>query len=566
MVLLWLTLASACLASTLPVVDLGYERHQALSYNVCYSSVTSSSGLYSFDNIRYAAPPVGDLRFRAPAAPKVNRQRIQNGSVARMCPQAAPLWSTKVQTTFVLDYLAGQPFNMSTDISSYTYTPTKQDPAVSEDCLFLDVTVPKKVFDRTKVKSGRKNLAPVMVWIYGGGYIAGDKTSNDARGLVHRGTVAGHEGIVYVAINYRLGAFGWLGGESVNANGTANAALHDQRFALEWVHKNIHLFGGDASRITVMGESAGGGSIMHQITAYGGKQSPPRFQQAIIQSPGWVPVIGEEQQEDTLQQFLGFLNVSTIEEARTLSSDKVIAANSAQIAIKSKWGTFTYGPAVDGTFVPAMPGQLLLEGNFHHDVNVMVGHAADEGLLFTTPESYNSTGFGSQLSNYAPSILKDVFEFVEHILYPPIYNGTFGYTNSVARAALFVSDLGFQCNTDYLNRALNQTYAYAFNIIPGLHGQDAAYTFYNEGSADVSSTSTNPLLTVSNVTVALAMQDYFLSFTEHGVPTSSLAPTIEPWGPHAQLMSLETKQIRSIPDNTRNARCSFWQPVPYSSG
>ncbi|CAG8196440.1 unnamed protein product [Penicillium salamii] len=559
MVLLWLTLASACLASTLPVVDLGYERHQALSYN-------SSSGLYSFDNIRYAAPPVGDLRFRAPTAPKVNRQRIQNGSVARMCPQAAPLWSTKVQTTFALDYLSGQPFNMSTDISSYTYTPTKQDPAVSEDCLFLDVTVPKKVFDRTKVKSGRKNLAPVMVWIYGGGYIAGDKTSNDARGLVHRGTVAGHEGIVYVALNYRLGAFGWLGGESVNANGTANAALHDQRFALEWVHKNIHLFGGDPSRITVMGESAGGGSIMHQITAYGGKQSPPRFQQAIIQSPGWVPVIGEEQQEDTLQQFLGFLNVSTIEEARTLSSDKVIAANSAQIAVNPKWGTFTYGPAVDGTFVPAMPGQLLLEGNFHHDVNVMVGHAADEGLLFTTPESYNSTGFGTQLSNYAPSILKDVFEFVEHILYPPIYNGTFGYTDSVARAALFVSDLGFQCNTDYLNRAFNQTYAYAFNIIPGLHGQDAAYTFYNEGSTEVSSTSTNPLLTVSNVTVALAMQDYFLSFTEHGVPTSSLGPTIEPWGPHAQLMSLETEQIRSIPDKTRNARCSFWQPVPYASG
>lgn len=363
-----------------------------------------------------------------------------------------------------------------------------------------------------------------------------------------------------------MGAFGWLGGESVNANGTANAALHDQRFALEWVHKNIHLFGGDPSRITVMGESAGGGSIMHQITAYGGKQSPPRFQQAIIQSPGWVPVIGEEQQEDTLQQFLGFLNVSTIEEARTLSSDKVIAANSAQIAVNPKWGTFTYGPAVDGTFVPAMPGQLLLEGNFHHDVNVMVGHAADEGLLFTTPESYNSTGFGTQLSNYAPSILKDVFEFVEHILYPPIYNGTFGYTDSVARAALFVSDLGFQCNTDYLNRAFNQTYAYAFNIIPGLHGQDAAYTFYNEGSTEVSSTSTNPLLTVSNVTVALAMQDYFLSFTEHGVPTSSLGPTIEPWGPHAQLMSLETEQIRSIPDKTRNARCSFWQPVPYASG
>ncbi|KAJ5344448.1 hypothetical protein N7452_002452 [Penicillium brevicompactum] len=509
-------------------------------------------------------PPVGDLRFRAPAAPKVNRQHIQNGSVPRVCPQAAPVWSG-AQTTFVLDYLAGVPFNGSSDISDYPYTPTKQEASVSEDCLFLDVTVPKKVFDRTKATTDRKNLAPVLVWIFGGGYIAGDKTTNDARGLVQRSTIAGHDGVVYVAMNYRLGAFGWLGGDSVNANGTANAALHDQRFALEWVHKNIHLFGGDATRVTVMGASAGGGSIMHQLTAYGGKRGSPRFQQAIVQSPGWVPYIGEEQQEETLQQFLGFLNVSTIEEARTLSSDKVIAANSAQIGIKSKWGTFTYGPAVDGTFVPALPGQLLLEGNFHHDVNLMVGHVADEGLLFTNPASENRSGLGIQLSTLAPDIMKGVFSFVENTLYPAVYNGTFGYADSVARSALFVSDMLFQCNTNYLNRAYNQTYPYVFNIAPGLHGQDAAYGFYNEGNTEVSSTSTNPLVAVSNVTVALAMQDYFLSFTEHGVPTSSLAPTIKPWGPQGQLMSLETKQIRSIPDSTNNARCAFWQPAPYFS-
>lgn len=360
----------------------------------------------------------------------------------------------------------------------------------------------------------------------------------------------------------QLGAFGWLGGDSVTANGTANAALHDQRFALEWVHKNIHLFGGDATRVTIMGESAGGGSILHQITAYGGKRGAPRFQQAIIQSPGWVPIADQKEQEDTMQQFLGFLNVNTIEEARTLSSDKLIAANSAQIATKSKWGTFTYGPTVDGTFVPALPGQLLREGKFHHNVNVMVGHVGDEGLVFTNPESYNSTGFGTQLSTLAPNLSSDVVHFVENQLYPPVYSGTYGYTDSVARSALLVSDLVFQCNTDYLNRAFNQTYAYAFNIAPGLHGQDVAYTYYTKGSSEVGNTSTNPLTVVNNVTVALAMQDYFLSFTEHGVPRSSLAPTMRPWGPQAQLMSLEVEKIHPIHDSTNNPRCAFWQNLP----
>lgn len=157
------------------------------------------------------------------------------------------------------------------------------DPRTNEDCLFLDIIVPRKVFE----KAGSKKGAPVLgesicnlnysssefnyanvdakVWIYGGGFTGGDKaginTGNPA-GLIQRS----NDGIIYVALNYRLGAFGWLAGPTFQTDGTPNAGLHDQRFALHWIQKHIASFGGDPDQVTVMGESAGGGSIMHQIT------------------------------------------------------------------------------------------------------------------------------------------------------------------------------------------------------------------------------------------------------------------------------------------------------------
>lgn len=94
---------------------------------------------------------------------------------------------------------------MSTNISSYPYVPEKMDPRTSEDCLFLDVMVPKMIFDRAQSKRPvpKKVLAPVMVWIYGGGYTMGDKSAYDPSGLIQRSMEVG-DGMVYVAINYRV--------------------------------------------------------------------------------------------------------------------------------------------------------------------------------------------------------------------------------------------------------------------------------------------------------------------------------------------------------------------------
>ncbi|KAJ5083042.1 hypothetical protein N7532_012085 [Penicillium argentinense] len=555
-VVLLLALISVCWAA-LPVVDLGYELHQANALN-------SSHGLYNFSNIRFAAPPVGDLRFRAPVLPKTNRSHIQDGSVGRVCPQALPIWQEDIEPGFLLSLLTGTKFNMSLDLSSYPYIPHPVDPRTSEDCLFLDVITPKETFHRAQSKKNgftpKKNLVPVLVWIYGGGFTDGDKTRYNPIGLIKR-SMQRKEEIVYVALNYRLGAFGWLGGSGLTANGTANAALHDQRLALDWVYKNIHLFGGDPSRVTVMGESAGGGSILHQITAYGGKKGPAPFQQAILQSPAWLPIVSDAQQEQTLQQFLQALNVSSIEEARRLPSDTLIKGNALQIATQSFYGSFVFGPVVDGTFVPAMPGQLLLSGDFDQDLNIMVGHNADEGLAFTSPNATQSSYLATMLKQMFPSIQPNVTRYITEVLYPAKYDGKWGYTNPLARAALTLSDATIQCNTDYLNRAYqNQTYAYQFSIPPALHGQDVLYTFFDNSTSTVSS---NLGVTVTNATIAYAMQDWFISFAHGGRPQSSLATTFAQYGTRGQLMNIGNNTITPMRDLTNNPRCRFWQTVPY---
>jgi cholinesterase len=121
-----------------------------------------------------------------------------------------------------------------------------------------------------------------------------------------------------------------LSGPTFQETGTANVGLYDQRTALDWVQKYIHLFGGDSSRVTVMGESAGAGSIMHHITAYGGAQGPGKlpFQQAVMQSASvHNPVQSKLLEEELFQTFLAAAGVDTLDEARQLPSETLQLAN-----------------------------------------------------------------------------------------------------------------------------------------------------------------------------------------------------------------------------------------------
>ncbi|MCJ1356216.1 MAG: hypothetical protein MMC33_006210 [Icmadophila ericetorum] len=548
---LLVSVVSATTTTNLPIVDLGYERHQAISFN-------ETGGFYNFSNIRFAEPPIGELRFRAPVAVTGKSTTVNNGSVGHICPQADPAWGA-ITALFVPDYLEGIPFNLTAAeiylANMSTGVLPKQDPRTSEDCLFLDVYPPKKVFQQAPVSAAGGQGAPVLVWIYGGGYTFGDKNNDgeyNPAGLIKASQISGSDGIVFVALNYRLGAFGWLGGPTLQSDGTANAGLYDQRLALEWVQENIHLFGGDKNRVTIMGESAGGGSITHQITAYGGLGGKVPFHQAIPQSPAWQLIPGNAVPENTTQIFLKMLNVSTVADARKLPSMALIIANIIQVG-GSQYGDFTFGPLVDGSFVPAPPGKLLLQGNFHKNLNILVGHNADEGLDFTNPAITNNTIYNDFVLVNFPDIQTAAFDYITQTLYPPIFDGSQGYKDEIGRAVKTISESSFICNTNYLDRAfLNKTYAYQFDVFPALHGQDVPYTFYN-----------GPNPSVANDTVAIALQEYITSFVETGTPSAPHILKFPMYGSNSQIIDLGTTKISQIMDDVIGSRCEWWQKALY---
>ncbi|KAH8797780.1 Alpha/Beta hydrolase protein [Flagelloscypha sp. PMI_526] len=221
------------------------------------------------------------------------------------------------------------------------------DPRTSEDCLFLDIFTPKQLFYQGY-------HAPVLFWIDGGGYTVGSK---DAFFFTPEGlyNVTQSEFVV-VSINYRLGAFGFLAGSVVREEGILNTGLLDQRFALEWVKLHIEKFGGDPLKVTIMGESAGGGSVMHHIAAYGGSHGAP-FNLAILQSPSWFSGLTPKIQDANTQTFLRYLNVTTLEEARI----------------------------PDDSYIPDFPAELFASGRYTHGLRILTGHNFDEELIITNP-------------------------------------------------------------------------------------------------------------------------------------------------------------------------------------
>ncbi|KAI4268983.1 MAG: hypothetical protein L6R38_007644 [Xanthoria sp. 2 TBL-2021] len=263
------------------------------------------------------------------------------------------------------------------------------------------------------------------------------------------------------------------------------------------------------------------------------------FQQAILQSAAFQNVNqipGNFQQEEAFNGFLLLLNVSTLQEARQLPSSALVQANIRQVGA-SAYGLNTYGPVIDGLFAPGIPGKLLLQGSFDHNLKLMLGYNANEGLVFTSPFLPNDTSYDDYFESSFPSISPRVASYVQNVLYPAPSDNT-PYEDNIGRASVTIAESTFVCNTIYLERAFgNQTYTYQFSVPPALHGQDVDYTFFNGPDAAVESDAT-----------AVALQEYITSFAATGMPSGPSLPRFPLYGNDSRILNLNATSITEITD------------------
>jgi para-nitrobenzyl esterase len=301
----------------------------------------SSGGITVFLGIPFAAPPVGDLRWREPrpAASWKGVRRADRFSAGCFQAKTGPFgpWSA--------EFIAKN----------------AMEGGSSEDCLYLNVWTPA-------TKAGEKR--PVFVWIYGGGFNSGaaDVPVYDGAGLASKG-------LVVVTFNYRVGVFGFLAHPALSKESrhrvSGNYGLLDMIAALEWVHRNIVGFGGDPGNVTIAGQSAGAFAVNYLIA------SPPAkglFEHAIAESgASFLTAESLKLAEDQGVKVMDAQSARTPAEMRAKPADAVLSIRGVRA-----------GPIIDGYVVPKDPYNAFLEGR-QSDVPVLTGWNADDGVAIGSP-------------------------------------------------------------------------------------------------------------------------------------------------------------------------------------
>ncbi|EJD05094.1 alpha/beta-hydrolase [Fomitiporia mediterranea MF3/22] len=526
-----------------PVINLGYA---AFAGNSTSLTGQANSPVTFFGGIPYAQPPLGDLRFRAPA----------------------PLDENVVNNTNV----------PITDARNWG-PPCIQQPAQvgigEEDCLTLNVWKP------SDAKEGDK--LPVIVYIHGGGFFAGAPQGFPLYDLVNQSNPK----IVAVSVAYRLNLFGFLSGSSVQADGDLNAGLLDQRAALEWVKRHIASFGGDPDQVTIDGESAGGASIVMQIVAYGGSKPVP-FKRGIAQSIGYGPTPTADEAEaafKTVTEVVGCPNSGpqAMPCLRNASLGSLVAATNA-VALGG------LAPVVDGSsgILPQLPNRLITSGDFSL-VDFMGGHCSTEGRTFVggPPQDFNTDADIARLvfERWGTHVTNETIQKAL-ALYPAPGTPGSPFVTEYDRAWTMAQEIIFGCMDWFLADRLRQkgssnVFTFRFNS-PNpvllaetpwegvMHTSDLFYLFDGTTSAPNAGFTFTPF---NSTEAALSRESiaFWTSFVSSGNPSTSREAISPEWMPFStggrmvlsqpmNLSSMSASMMEVTPPDEVE-RCKFWMSV-----
>ena len=304
---------------------------QIKTVNGIVEGVLEKSGVHSFKGVPFAAPPVGDLRWKEPQ-PAKNWEGVRKADHFAAMGVQPPIYSDMVFRA------AG----------------------LNEDCLYLNIWVPA---------GGGKGL-PVLVYFFGGGFIAGDGSEGryDGEGMATKGVVS-------VTITYRLGVFGFLAHPELTQesphHASGNYGLLDQSAALRWVKQNITAFGGDPGRVTIGGESAGASSVCAQMAS---PLSKGLIAGAIGESGsvvGSTPMSLSQAEQNGLA-FAKSCGAASLADLRAMSADKVLEA-------AKTFSNYRFPTIIDGYFLPKAPAAIFKAGEQAH-VPLLLGWNSDEEI------------------------------------------------------------------------------------------------------------------------------------------------------------------------------------------
>lgn len=303
----------------------------SLDYGTFIGSYNESTGIIAYRGVPYADPPVGDLRWREPVTPPTSQLGTVNAY--EFGPQC----------------IATKQANASIPITQ------------SEDCLHGNIYVP----------SGTNATdLPVLVYYHGGGFQSGSSRTAPPEWLM----ASSKTPFIFVTFNYRLGQFGFLGGAALGADGVANAGLFDQRASLRWVQRYISSFGGDPSRVTIWGQSAGSAMVMLQLIANGG-DNEGLFSQAMGDSPALssMPRYNETVPDEVFRRFATLAGCDVLSPSadtelmpclRNSSVQTLASAGNATAIAYSGSTVFRFTPLVDGKLIVERPVEAFRGGNF----------------------------------------------------------------------------------------------------------------------------------------------------------------------------------------------------------